>query len=177
MQIFVSIRPNYPIFFPLRTCFWLGPVKNLELSLFDTYSMRYFQRALVEFNNLWIHFIFREFNWVSMSKIPSPPLQMKKWVELGAWEVTFFFLLQKKLYIVSILILIYFGIVYIWLMCQNWIRGFDLRLSFYLSKRVSLCSRLYFHLIMSQLELSRIEILKLVRIEKKLSSRLADFGN
>ena len=50
-------------------------------------------------------------------------------------------------------------------MYQVWIRGFSLRLSFYLSKRVSLCSRYGFFtipsLILSHLELSRIELPKL----------------
>ena len=31
------------------------------------------------FNNLWIQFIFREFNCVSISKIPSPIIQMEIW--------------------------------------------------------------------------------------------------
>ena len=41
--------------------------------------MRFFQRALLEFNNLFIHFIFREFNCVSISKIPSPLVEMESW--------------------------------------------------------------------------------------------------
>ena len=40
--------------------------------------MRLFQRTLLGFNNLWIHFIFREFNCVSMSKIRSPLVQMER---------------------------------------------------------------------------------------------------
>ena len=39
--------------------------------------MRFFQTALEGFNNLWIHFIFRQFNYVSMSKIPCPIIQME----------------------------------------------------------------------------------------------------
>ena len=55
-------------------------------------------------------FHFREFNWVSMSKIPGPLLQMDR-VELGAWQFIFF-PLQRKLYILSVSFLIYFGKVY-----------------------------------------------------------------
>ena len=76
-------------------------------SIFNQYSMRSFQRALVRFNNFWINFIFREFNWVSMSKVSKE--------SLSVWEVWFFLLLRRKLYICfSISFLIYFGIVYIW---------------------------------------------------------------
>ena len=53
---------------------------------FNRHSMRSLQSALVRFNNLWIHFIFRKFNWVAMSKIPSLPLQMDSWAKcLGGW--------------------------------------------------------------------------------------------
>ena len=51
------------------------------------------------FNNLWIHFSFREFNCVSMSKIPSQLIQMESWARcLGGrifscsrWNRIFFF--------------------------------------------------------------------------------------
>ena len=46
---------------------------------FNWYSMRSFQKELMGFNNLWIQFIFRDFNWVPMSKIPTPTLQMESW--------------------------------------------------------------------------------------------------
>ena len=54
---------------------------------------------LVGFNNLWIHFSFREFNCVSMSKIPSQLIQMESWARcLGGrifscsrWNRIFFF--------------------------------------------------------------------------------------
>ena len=50
---------------------------------FNLYTMKFFQRALVGFNNLWIYFISREFNFVSVSKIhPSPIVQMENG-ELG----------------------------------------------------------------------------------------------
>ena len=57
----------------LRIWFCLKRAKTwLEFSfksIFNRYSMRSFQRAFVGFNNIWIHFIFRKFNWVSMSKM------------------------------------------------------------------------------------------------------------
>ena len=50
----------------LRICFCLKRAKPwLEfsiISIFNQYSMRSFQRALVGFNNFWINFISREFN-------------------------------------------------------------------------------------------------------------------
>ena len=59
-----------------------------------------FQRALVGFNNLWIHFILREFNCVTMSKIPSPIIQMEIWARyLGGcifWFTIIFLPLSPK---------------------------------------------------------------------------------
>ena len=46
---------------------------------FNWYRVRFFQRALVGFNKLWIQFIFRELNWVSMSKRPRPIVQVESW--------------------------------------------------------------------------------------------------
>ena len=63
----------------LRICFRLKtarPWSEFRIN-FNQCSMIPFQRKLVEFNNLWIHFIFIQFNCVSMSKTPSPPLQME----------------------------------------------------------------------------------------------------
>ena len=89
----------------LRICFCLNKHKPwLELFFkFNEYSMKPFQRALVGFNNLWIHWSSTECNWVSMSKIPSPHLQLE------TWAIDF-----------SISSLINFGIVYIWPICQCW---------------------------------------------------------
>ena len=56
---------------------------------FNWYSIRSFHRALVGLSNLWIHFIFREFNWVSMSKIPNPPFQMGSWARCLGGEFSF----------------------------------------------------------------------------------------
>ena len=56
----------------LRICFCLKRAKPwLKFSIkstFNQYNLRSFQRELVGFNNFWINFIFREYNWVSMSK-------------------------------------------------------------------------------------------------------------
>ena len=81
-------------------------------SIFNWYSMRSFQRTIAGFNNLWIHFIFRKFNWVYMHKMSKECLSV--------WEIWFSLLFQMKLYILSsISFLIYFGIAYIWAMHQS----------------------------------------------------------
>ena len=75
----------------LKICFCLKRARPwLESRIkSNRYSMRSFQRTLVGFNNLWIHFIFREFNWVSMSKIPSLPLQVESWVRCLGGRIFF----------------------------------------------------------------------------------------
>ena len=98
----------------LRICFCLKRAKPcLEFTIkstFNQYSMRSFQRALVGFNNFWINFIFRKFNWVS---------KMSKEC-LSVWEDWFFLLFRRKLYILFwISFLIYLGIVHIWTMYQS----------------------------------------------------------
>ena len=99
-----------------RFCFCLKRAKTwLEFSIksiFNRCSMRSFQRAFVQFQNLWIHFIFRKFNWVSMSKMSNEfP---------SAWETWFSLSFHRKLYILfSISFLIYFVIVYIWTVYQS----------------------------------------------------------
>ena len=70
-----------------RICFYLKRAKPwLEFSMksiFNQYSMRSFQRALVGFNNFWINFIFWEFNWGDlMSKMSRDCL--------SAWKVWLF---------------------------------------------------------------------------------------
>ena len=87
-SLFLQIPVPY-----LRICFCLKRVKPwLEFSIksiFSQYSMRSFQRALVGFNNFWINFIFREFNWVSMSKMSKE--------RLSVWEVWFFFIVPEEI--------------------------------------------------------------------------------
>ena len=104
---------------PVRICFGLKkarPWSEFRIN-FKQYSTRSFQRALVGFNKLWIHFIFILFNCVSMIKTRSPPLHMESWAR--TWEVVFF-LFQRKLYILfSISFLIYFWIVQTWPMYHN----------------------------------------------------------
>ena len=77
----------------LRICFCLKRAKRwLEFSIksiFNQYSMRSFQRELVGFNNFWINFIFREFNWASMSKMSKE--------RLSFWEVWFLFIVLEEI--------------------------------------------------------------------------------
>ena len=63
----------------LSICVCLNRNKpSVELSIkFNQYNLRSFQKALVWFNNLWIDLVFKEFNWVSMFKIPIPPFQVE----------------------------------------------------------------------------------------------------
>ena len=61
--------------------------------MLNWYSMRFFQRALVGFNDLWIHFIFRDFNCVSMSKIPSPIIQMEIWARYLGGSIFWFMII------------------------------------------------------------------------------------
>ena len=135
------------IYFNPISCSKFRLLSWLELRIrFNRYSMRSFQKALVRFNKLWIHFIFREFNWVSMFKIPSPYLQMESWARcLGGC----FFPFQKKAYILSISFAIYFRIVYIWPVNHSFDKRIWFTISFYFSKRISLCSRYWFFLFCS----------------------------
>ena len=95
----------------------------LELKIkFNRYSMRSFQRTLVGFNNIWIHFIFREFNYVSVSKIPSPPLQIKSWAGCLGGRIFSFPFFQFLFWYIS-----KFDLCTI-----VRIRGFGLQFSFYL---------------------------------------------
>ena len=73
-----------------------------------------FPERIVGFNNLWIHFIFREFNCVSMSIIPCSLIQMESWARfLG----DVFFPLPEE---IEYSFLLYFGIVQIWLKGFEW---------------------------------------------------------
>ena len=74
----------------LRICFCLKRAKpwlefNIK-SIFNQYNLRSFQRELVGFNNFWINFIFREYNWVSVLKCP-----------MSVWEVSFFFIVPEEI--------------------------------------------------------------------------------
>ena len=76
----------------LRICFYLKSARPwLWFRIkFNWYSMRFFQRALMGFNSLWIHFIYREFNCVSMFKIPSPIIQMEVWARYLGGRIFWF---------------------------------------------------------------------------------------
>ena len=128
----------------LRICVYLNRTKPwLELSIkFNQYSIRSFQKALVGFHKLWINLVFKEFNWVSMSKIPYPPFQMESWTRcLGGlifcssrkncicfFQFPFWFILQYCIFDLCTIVLM---------------KGFSLRF-FSLSKRVELCSKFVF---------------------------------
>ena len=73
--------------------------------------MRSFQRALVEFNNLWIDLIFKDFYWVYLKYLAH---LFKSGAELGAWEVFFFCSRRNCSLFFSIFFQLLFGIVYIW---------------------------------------------------------------
>ena len=139
----------------------------LEWSIkFNQYS---FQKALVEFNNLWIHLFFKEFNWISMSKILSSPFKWR--AEVGAWEVSLFFVIPEE-FVCSFLVyfLIYFFLVDIWPMCYSFNKRIWFTIIFSLSKRVAssdfifCCCFLFFFVslpfIMSHLLLSRTRLTK-----------------
>ena len=104
----------------LRICFCLNKHQPwLQLFFnFNQYSMRPFQRALAGFNNLGIHRSSREFNWVCMSKIPSPHFQME------SWTIAF-----------SIFSLINFGIEYIWPIYQSLDKEIWFTISFFFIPR------------------------------------------
>ena len=72
-----------------RPCLWFR-IK------FNWHSMRFFERTLLGFNNLWMHFIFRDFNCVSMSEIPSPIVKMESWSRCLGGRI---FSFQRKSYI------------------------------------------------------------------------------
>ena len=78
--------------------------------------MRFFQRALLGFKNLWIHFIFSEFNCVSMmAKISSPLFKMEKsWTTCQGGCI--FFPVPEEIIYSS---LVYFGILQIWPMYHS----------------------------------------------------------
>ena len=78
--------------------------------------MRFFQRALLGFKNLWIHFIFSEFNCVSMmAKISSPLFKMEKSWTTCQGGCIFFPVPEEIIYS----FLVYFGILQIWPMYHS----------------------------------------------------------
>ena len=83
----------------LRICFYLKRASSW-LSFKVKFNW-FFQRALVGFKNLWIHFIFREIHCVSVSEIPSPIIQMEisaRYLGGCIFWFTFIFLLLSSRY-------------------------------------------------------------------------------
>ena len=102
---------------------------------------------------------------MSISKILSLLLQMER-VELGVWE-TAFFPFQRKLYIFSIFFLIYFGKIYIWPVYHSLDKRIWFTIIFFLLKESLILFQIWIifiipSLILSQLELSKIELPKLI---------------
>ena len=154
-------------------CFYLKRARPwLEFGIkFNRYSMRFFQRALVGLNNLWIHFIFIEFNWVFMPKVLSSTLQMASWARCLRGSV--FFCLRRNW--------IFFQYPF-WYILESYtfdlcttvlIRGFGLQLSFYLSKGVPLCSGYGFFLIIYFVLIGVIED-KVTKIKPKYLTENCD---
>ena len=123
----------------LRICVCLNKAMPwLELNIkFKQYSIRSFQKPLVGFNNLWIRLVFKEFNWVSMSKIPYPPFQMESWTRsLGGliccssrrncicfFQFPFWFILEQWIFDLWTIVLVKgFSVylTYIWQIYSNW---------------------------------------------------------
>ena len=114
------------------------------------------------FNNPWIHLVFKDFNWVSMSKIPSLPFQMKSLARCLGGPISLLF--QRKFYILfSGFFFIYLGIVYIWPMYYSFDESICFTIIFSLTKKVALPSKYHFFVnflfTLSQL-LSRTELTK-----------------
>ena len=110
------------------------------------------------FYNLWIHFIFREFNFFSMSKIPIPLIQMESWTRCVRGS---FYLLAPEEIVYSFLV--YFVIVQTWsiyhsLDKQVWLLIMFLPLKGSLTLFNIWISFAIPSLFLSDLELSRIEL-------------------
>ena len=155
----------------LRIYFCLKSAKPwLEFRIkFNWYSMRSFQRAMVEFNNLRIYFTFRGFNRVSMSKISSPPIQMESWSSClggGIFSVS-----QEIVYSFKLFFDLFWN--NIWPMYHSLDKRFTIIFFTIIGLRLSFTSQIVSHcvpdmnffiipsLILSQLELSMIELPKL----------------
>ena len=124
--------------------------------------MRFFQRALVGFNNFWIYFTFRELSCDFMSKIPSPLNPIDSWARgLGSRIFSCF---SRN----HILFFVIFWNSTNLAMYHSLNKRVWFAIIFYLSKRFSICFRYgfsfycytltYFVILM---KLSRIELPKL----------------
>ena len=110
------------------------------------------------FYNLWIHFIFREFNFVSMSKIPIPLIQMESWTRCVRGS---FYLLAPEEIVYSFLV--YFVIVQTWSIYHSLDKKVWLLIMFLPLKESLTLFNIWISfaipsLFLSDLELSRIEL-------------------
>ena len=110
------------------------------------------------FYNLWIHFIFREFNFFSMSKIPIPLIQMESWTRCVRGS---FYLLAPEEIVYSFLV--YFVIVQTWSIYHSLDKQVWLLIMFLPLKESLTLSNIWISfaipsLFLSDLELSRIEL-------------------
>ena len=110
------------------------------------------------FYNLWIHFIFREFNFVSMSKIPIPLIQMESWTRCVRGS---FYLLAPEEIVYSFLV--YFVIVQTWSIYHSLDKQVWLLIMFLPLKESLTLFNIWISfaipsLFLSDLELSRIEL-------------------
>ena len=113
------------------------------------------------FYNLWINFIFREFNCVSMSKIPIPLIQMESWTSCVRGS---FYLLVPEEIVYSFLV--YFVIVQTWPIYHSLDKKVWLLIMFLPLKESLTLFKIWISfaipsLFLSDLELSRIELPKL----------------
>ena len=139
---------------------------------FNWYSMRYFHRALVGWNSRLIHLIFREFSWVSISKISDPPLLMGSWTRCLGGRI--FFPSHKKSYILfSISLLIYFGIVYVWPIYQSFESKIWFMISFLPLKESLTLFQIWILLAIFTLILSQFELLE-TKLSKFMPSTLIE---
>ena len=110
------------------------------------------------FYNLWIHFIFREFNFFSMSKIPIPLIQMESWTRCVRGS---FYLLAPEEIVYSFLV--YFVIVQTWSIYHSLDKQVWLLIMFLPLKESLTLFNIWISfaipsLFLSDLELSRIEL-------------------
>ena len=131
---------------PKDQCFLNKAKPWLELNIkFNQYSIRFFQKALVGFNNIWICLVFKEFNWVSkirMSKIPYLRFQIEKWTRLLGclifcssrrncicfFQLPFWFILEQWIFDLWTIVLVKgFSVylTYIWQIYSNWYNRFS----------------------------------------------------
>ena len=106
---------NFLCLLDLRICFCLKTAKfwlDFRIKINQYMRHKISRKALVGLNNLWIHFIFREFYRVSMSKIPCLPL--------SSWEVVFFPFPEEIVYSFNLIFDIFWNSIYLTYLPQFW---------------------------------------------------------